>query len=349
MSHALNVAIVGGGPVGLTLAVILQNAGHRVRIFERDAGPEVRISGGTLDLHRELGQRALHAAGLLEGFHRLARITRQRAADPSGVVLMDEVPEAPEIDRTDLRRLALGALAKDTVRWGRKLSALNGTELHFEDGSREEAALVIGADGGRSRVRPHVTDVEPRETGTFVMQGEIGRPFESAPDFAALTNGGNLMVRGRGVLFFSTTRGDGSINFYVSTRQPDAQVRELLADWAPPFQQALTAASGLTPLPMRVVPADWQRRPDAGPVTVVGDAAHLMPPFGGVGVNIGLVNVLHLANALKSHAPVLEALREYEREMRQLALPAQIDTAQSELMLHSDVPLEELMAARDSR
>ena len=130
-----------------------------------------------------------------------------------------------------------------------------------------------------------------------------------------------------------------------------AVVGELLSDWAPVYHSAVAATAGFTAIPMRLLPADWRRRRDAGAVTIVGDAAHVMPPFGGVGVNVGLVNAARLATALTDdrHATVVDALVAYEQEMVRHAAPAQADTAQSEVALHSDVSLEELMAARDAR
>ena len=58
------VAIVGGGPGGLVLARILQQRGGNVTVYERDADPDVRVQGGTLDLHEESGLRALLEAGV---------------------------------------------------------------------------------------------------------------------------------------------------------------------------------------------------------------------------------------------------------------------------------------------
>ena len=57
-----NVAIIGGGPVGLTMAKLLQQNGADVTVYERDLNAQVRISGGTLDLHKGSGQEALKQA-----------------------------------------------------------------------------------------------------------------------------------------------------------------------------------------------------------------------------------------------------------------------------------------------
>ena len=49
------IAIVGGGPGGLTLARLLQQNGASVRVYERDLNRQVRVQGATLDLHDESG------------------------------------------------------------------------------------------------------------------------------------------------------------------------------------------------------------------------------------------------------------------------------------------------------
>ena len=53
------IAIVGGGPGGLTLARLLQMNGFEVKVYERDAGKTARVQGATLDLHEDSGLRAL--------------------------------------------------------------------------------------------------------------------------------------------------------------------------------------------------------------------------------------------------------------------------------------------------
>ena len=53
------VAIIGGGPVGLTMANLLQQNGIDITVYERDENPKARVWGGTLDLHKNSGQEAM--------------------------------------------------------------------------------------------------------------------------------------------------------------------------------------------------------------------------------------------------------------------------------------------------
>ena len=60
------IAIVGGGPGGLTLARLLQQGGANVTVYERDQSRSARVQGSALDLHEDSGLAALGAAGLLD-------------------------------------------------------------------------------------------------------------------------------------------------------------------------------------------------------------------------------------------------------------------------------------------
>jgi 2-polyprenyl-6-methoxyphenol hydroxylase-like FAD-dependent oxidoreductase len=62
------VAIVGGGPGGLTLAKLLQQSDVQVSVYERDQSRSARVQGSALDLHEDSGLAALEAAGLLDAF-----------------------------------------------------------------------------------------------------------------------------------------------------------------------------------------------------------------------------------------------------------------------------------------
>jgi 2-polyprenyl-6-methoxyphenol hydroxylase-like FAD-dependent oxidoreductase len=108
---ALSVAIVGGGPGGLTLARILQRNGINSSVFEREASVNERSQGGSLDLHHESGLKAMKDAGLLGEFKAHARYEGDatRIQDKTGKVYFEKLshivkseddPRArPEIDR----------------------------------------------------------------------------------------------------------------------------------------------------------------------------------------------------------------------------------------------------------
>ena len=85
------IAIIGGGPGGLTLARLLQLKGIDVKVYERDINKDVRAQGGALELHEESGLAALRKAGLLEAFKINFRpgAERIRVTDENANVLLD--------------------------------------------------------------------------------------------------------------------------------------------------------------------------------------------------------------------------------------------------------------------
>ena len=88
-----NVAIIGGGPVGLTMAKLLQQNGIDVSVYERDNDREARIFGGTLDLHKGSGQEAMKKAGLLQTYYDLAlpmgvNMTKAAVTPPSSLTIV---------------------------------------------------------------------------------------------------------------------------------------------------------------------------------------------------------------------------------------------------------------------
>jgi 2-polyprenyl-6-methoxyphenol hydroxylase-like FAD-dependent oxidoreductase len=96
-SHSLTplrIAIIGGGPGGLTLARILQNHGIRATVFEQETSTNSRFQCDSMHLHPECGFKALQVANLFDEFQKYARYEQhwhRRILDKHGVVRLDEM------------------------------------------------------------------------------------------------------------------------------------------------------------------------------------------------------------------------------------------------------------------
>ncbi|MER5716606.1 FAD-dependent monooxygenase [Streptomyces sp. NPDC002132] len=335
----MTIAIVGAGLGGLALARLLHMNGIDAVVYERESSRAARGQGGMLDIHS--GQRALREAGLIDRFHAIARGEGQdmRLLEPDGTLLLqedtpDDAPlERPEVDRADLRDLLLDSLPDDMVRWGHTFTSAEDGLLRFADGTTATYDLLVGADGARSRVRPLLTDARPEHIGQNAV--EIGIPDidRTHPDLAAMVGRGNYWVLGDGVSLGAQRNGDGRVRiglsfygtgedwFAVSGIPFDdpAAARERLIDllpgWDPRFTALIAACDDtVVPRPITALPVGltWPSRPD---VTLIGDAAHLMPPVG-EGANMALLDGALLGLALASHPDDFPtAVEEYEREM----------------------------------
>jgi 2-polyprenyl-6-methoxyphenol hydroxylase-like FAD-dependent oxidoreductase len=164
---APTIAIIGGGPCGLTLARLLECKGIDYVVYERDESQNSnRYAGGSLDLYPETGQHALQEGGLFAEFKKHARYddTTFAIADKMGKRLLEvgQGRDAPEIDRSALRQILLDAIPKEKIRWGHALKSVTVDEdnrpvCQFANGIvLSGAKLVVGTDGAWSKVRSMV-------------------------------------------------------------------------------------------------------------------------------------------------------------------------------------------------
>lgn len=347
-----SIAIIGGGPGGLTLARILHRHGLASTVFERDARPLDRPQGGSLDLHADTGLRALRLAGLDDAFRPFARYEDQGAKvyHSDGRLLYEDFGRdghRPEIDRTQLRQILLDSLPPATVRWSQKVDAIQPLpDSRYEvitNGQPGEAFdLVIGADGARSRVRPLVSSAAlSYEGATFVELG-IDEADVRYPELGALVGHGKMFAKGKGKTLVGQRSSQSHLRVYAALRVPEGglalnlahpqrakeQLLELFADFAPNLRALIAAAEPLAIRPVYALPIGhrWENRPG---LTLIGDAAHLMSPFGGEGANCAMADGADLALALVNNpADWRQSVADFEETMLTRAEPAARGAAQ---------------------
>jgi len=330
------VTIVGAGLGGLTLARVLHVHGIPVTVYEADPSAEARTQGGQLDIHRHNGQVALAAAGLTAEFHSIIRPGGEasRVLGRDGRVLLDDPDDGtggrPEVLRGDLRRILIESLPAGTIRWGRKVTAVAPHRLTFADGSTVDTELLVGADGAWSKVRPLLTDAMPEYSGTTFVETYLYDADERHPAAAAAVGGGAMYALSPGQGIVGHREAGGVLHTYVELNRPaewvaaidftdPAAARKRVAaefdGWAPELTALIT--DGETPPVPRMIYAlpdglRWDRVPG---VTLLGDAAHLMPPSG-EGANLAMLDGAELGQALAAHPDDSEAaLAAYENEM----------------------------------
>lgn len=323
----MRVAIVGAGIGGLAVAAGLQRAGAEVIVLEQAARFLPRGSG--LSLTRN-GFAALRSLGLED---RVRAVTADGPPSiPTGILSQsgtmlyrfspNTVADMRMVDRTELHRALLRALAPDTVRPGIRVeSATRDTVDLGPSGSLGFAHVIVGADGIRSRVRgSHAGDPGAAYCGYGAWRGITDEPVE-------LTNAGEAFGRGERFGYFPMR--DGRVYWFAvrpsATDEPPepGELLERFGRWHGPIPKLIEATAekriGYQPIERLAHPLRTYSR---GQATLVGDAAHAMPPTLGQGANLALEDAAVLVSLLRplSTDPdpraVAAALGDYDKQRR---------------------------------
>ncbi|GGE44693.1 2-polyprenyl-6-methoxyphenol hydroxylase-like FAD-dependent oxidoreductase [Pedobacter psychrotolerans] len=365
------IAIVGGGPGGLTLARLLQQKNVDVKVYERDIDRHARVQGSPLDLHEHSGLAALREANLLDEFRNSYMIGADKTTitnEQADIVFSDhenKQTEAfgdehfrPEIDRGVLRSILIDSLAAENLIWNSQFLAMErqgeGWLLNFKDGKSEYADVVIGSDGANSKIRPYLTDVKPFYSGITMLEGNIYDAEKKAPKISAILRGGKIMAFGNQKNILMGQKSNGEIGFYASFKAEEnwaeksgldfSNKSEILkwfktayAEWNEIWQELFeNATTPYIPRPINCMPLDqsWKTMPN---LTIIGDAAHLMPPFAGEGANMAMLDALELSKMLLSdkHKNLQQAISFYEIEMRKRASSKAKESLENGEKMHS--------------
>ncbi|WRZ89780.1 FAD-dependent monooxygenase [Streptomyces sp. NBC_01007] len=341
------IAVIGAGPAGLVCARVLQRHGIEVTVYEPDTAAGVRERRGIVDLHADLGQRALREAGLTAELHAAASPSEpgRRMFTPQGELVVDdefggpgEDEGAPSvIDRDRLHALLATSLEPGTVRWGHRLLSAtpdgDGTHrLGFDDGSAAETDLVIGADGAWSTVRPLVSAATPAHTGVTFVEAWFHDVDRDHPAVAELVGSGRMFATGDGKGLIGRRDGEHIRARIVLSEEPGrrrtaglapagtaavrAELLKRFAGYHERLRALITDNDGpYTHRPVYTLPQrhTWPHTPG---VTLIGDAAHLRSPFRDDGTGHAMLDGAELALSLARPDDLGRAVAAYETTMR---------------------------------
>jgi FAD-dependent urate hydroxylase len=336
-SRPLRVVVIGAGASGLSVARGLLRDGHDVAVFDQRThtqagGGAVTIWSNGETVLRQLGVNMDGAGQLLSSVRVLTSQGHRLATfDVAAMIKRLGAPVRMVPRRVLLERL-LANFPTDRIRCNsravRVVTAAGGVQVEFEGGSVIEGDLLIGADGLHSVVRDFAGGRAAEPTGWCSWQGLVSLPEVIDKHVALIVIGkqGNTGVwpaGGSEVQWWFDL--PWSYDF-IRPRHPIDVIRSTFTGWSESVDLVLAK---LTDGDLADSPYPHFRHPipaalDAGALTLLGDAAHTMPPTLAQGTNQALLDTMVLRKALShfhiagddSSAQLSRALRWYERTRR---------------------------------
>jgi FAD-dependent urate hydroxylase len=356
-TRPLRILVVGAGVSGISVARGLLRDGHDVTVFDQRS--RVQAGGGAVTTWSN-GETVLQQLGVdMNGAGQVlssvrVMTSRGRPLATLHVTAMVNRLGAPVrmVPRRDLLERLLEGFPTDRIRCNSRavdvVTKPNGVRVEFEDGSSAEGDLLIGADGLHSVVRDVVGAQDAEPTGWCSWQGLVTLP-EVANDNVAF-----IIIGERGNTGLWPAGGSDlqwwfdlpwSYDF-VRPERPIDVIRSNFTGWSASVDRVLAKLTdddlASSPFPHFRHPIP---RPGKGPVTLLGDAAHTMPPTLAQGTNQALLDTMVLCKALSdlqkgsngSFRDVPSALRWYEktrrRKVRAVSRVASLQVAHGEAVL----------------
>jgi salicylate hydroxylase len=333
-----SVAIVGAGIGGLSAALSLLRAGFAVRVYEQ--APVLGEVGAGISLS-PTAVHGLNALGLHDTLQTKAYqpedqcVRHYQTAKPMvwinrGKSLVEKYGERYYlIHRADLHdalAAQVRALAPDAIHLNKKCATVtqtaNNASIVFEDGTRVEADLVIGADGSRSQVRQAIFGpLEPQYTGYIAWRGLV--PMSKVPQEILDPPSGIFVGPGHLVNRYPVRNWE-LLNYVAFAERPAwtaegwsirSSVEELLAEfkgWHPAVLRFMAETPPENLFKWGLFDREPLKTWSQGNIVLLGDAAHPVLPFLGHGAVLAIEDGVVLGRALAASTTVAEALRRYE-------------------------------------
>ncbi|MBD8827538.1 FAD-dependent urate hydroxylase HpxO [Pseudomonas sp. CFBP 13602] len=354
---ALNIVIAGAGMGGLSAAVALRQAGHRVHVYERAA--ELAPVGAAISIWPN-GVRVMDALGLGGSIEQAGgHMQTMSYSDHQGRLLtrFDLQPlysharrRAFPIARARLQSILLEAVEMQNVSLGVACLDYEASEKHVQvmlsTGETVTADLLIAANGTHSLLRDKIAGrpIPRRYCGYVNWNGRI----QSAPDLAPADEWVqyvgdhkrvSLMPMGNGELyfFFDVPLPAGTANVREGYR---AELEQQFAGWPDPVQRLLQR---LDPASVaRVEIHDTERVPHlvGTRVALLGDAAHAMTPNIGQGGCQAMEDAWVLARCIERELTPAAALAAYEAARAERVAGLVVKARQRAAIIHGEVPEE---------
>jgi FAD-dependent urate hydroxylase len=333
---SLRILVVGAGVGGISIARGLLRDGHDVTVFERR--PDVRAGGGAVTIWSN-GATVLEQLGVdMDGTGQLLSTLRVVTSTGRALATLDlaaivEGLGAPVrmVPRRVLLERLLHGFPTDRIRCDsravRVVSSHDRVRVGFEDGSWVEGDLLIGADGLHSMVRDVAGAQHAEATGWCSWQGLVTLPDIADKHVAVNIIGqhGNLGLWPAGGCDLQWWFDLPWSSDFIRPERPIEMIRSKFAGWSDLVDRVLATLTdddlARSPYPHFRHPIPG---PGRGPVTLLGDAAHTMPPFMAQGTNQALLDTMVLCKALSdfrkgpssNNGDLLSALRWYEKTRR---------------------------------
>jgi salicylate hydroxylase len=370
------ILIIGAGLGGLTAALALMSRGFAVEVHEQ--AHEIAEVGAGLTVSRS-AQRVMEDIGVLDSVRRRASITRAMAFlhYRSGALLdggydhgdgsIDDGRSAGiHIHRADLHAILSDALTQrcpTALCLGHRLiemqESANAITAEFANGASATGHLLVGADGLRSVVRSLLWGPDaPRFTGQVayrcLVPGTVAAPF--------------LRRAGRAAVYFGPQRvfnryslREGAIVNCVAIARTDVELAEgwtmpatraelmsLYTGWHPDVCGLLANAPSEGVSKWALYDRDPLERWGVSRATLLGDAAHPMLPFLGLGAAMAIEDGVVLARALELEGDE-RGLARYEAARRDRTASVVLDSRREGVLVQARDPNRYDAAAAPSR